>query len=107
MQRNIKKEKYLVGAISGDIIGSVYEFHNVKTTDFNLFSDKSTFTDDSVLTFATMDSLLHNIDYATVYQNYGRTYTHRGYGSRFHAWLMEEHPVMLSVKTFYPGNASK
>jgi hypothetical protein len=49
-----KKKKYIMGAVIGDIIGSVYEFRNIKTTDFHLFSPKTTFTDDTVLTFATM-----------------------------------------------------
>ena len=46
------------GAIIGDIIGSVYEFNNIKTKDFPLFCDKSHFTDDSILTCATADWLM-------------------------------------------------
>ena len=46
----------MLGSIVGDIIGSVYEFNNKKTTDFPLFSDQSEFTDDKVLTIATADS---------------------------------------------------
>lgn len=46
------------GAIIGDIIGSVYEFHNIKTKDFSLFCDKSHFTDDTILTCATADWLI-------------------------------------------------
>ncbi|GHV05323.1 hypothetical protein FACS189485_12110 [Spirochaetia bacterium] len=78
---------YIIGAISGDIIGSVYEWHNVKTTDFTLFSNHSRFTDDSVLTFATMDCLLNNKGYAETYHKYGNDYPHAGYGGRFKGWL--------------------
>jgi ADP-ribosylglycohydrolase len=44
------KSKTLIGAIAGDVIGSVYEWHNVKTTRFPLFSPECRFTDDTVLT---------------------------------------------------------
>ena len=48
----------MLGAICGDVIGSVYEWHNVKTEDFDLFSRESHFTDDTVMTAAVMDKLL-------------------------------------------------
>jgi ADP-ribosylglycohydrolase len=48
------KEKLIIGAIAGDIIGSVYEFNNVKSLDFDFFLEGTHFTDDSVLTMATM-----------------------------------------------------
>jgi ADP-ribosylglycohydrolase len=84
--------KLILGAISGDVIGSVFEGHNVKTTDFNLFSARTRFTDDSVLTVATMDALLQGGDYAETYQCYGRRHKGRGYGKRFRVWLNEDHP---------------
>ena len=40
----------MIGAIFGDIVGSVYEFDNVKTKEFQLFTDKCKFTDDTVMT---------------------------------------------------------
>jgi ADP-ribosylglycohydrolase len=49
----------MIGAIAGDIIGSVYEMHNIATTDFPLFGPSSRFTDDTVLTVALADVLLH------------------------------------------------
>ncbi len=49
----IKKRGFIIGAVIGDIIGSVYEWNNIKTVDFPLFNEQSDFTDDSVLTFAT------------------------------------------------------
>ena len=48
----------MIGAIAGDIIGSVYEHHPIKTKDFPLFGPGCRFTDDSVLTVAVADSIL-------------------------------------------------
>jgi len=42
----------MIGAIIGDIVGSVYEWNNIKTKDFPLFSPKCFFTDDTVITVA-------------------------------------------------------
>jgi ADP-ribosylglycohydrolase len=46
------------GAIIGDIVGSVYEWHNIKTKDFPLFRDDCFFTDDTVMTIATADAIM-------------------------------------------------
>ncbi|WP_373707980.1 ADP-ribosylglycohydrolase family protein [Kaistella sp.] len=54
----------LLGAVAGDIIGSTYEFNNVKTKDFNLYLENSKFTDDTVLTIAVADELLKNKDFS-------------------------------------------
>jgi ADP-ribosylglycohydrolase len=45
----------MLGSIIGDIVGSVYEFRNIKTKEFQLFSPKGSYTDDSILTMATAD----------------------------------------------------
>ena len=52
----------MLGAIAGDIIGSVYEASPVKTTGFALFTPRSRFTDDTVLTVATAEALLGDGD---------------------------------------------
>jgi ADP-ribosylglycohydrolase len=86
---------FILGAICGDVIGSVYEFHNVKRKDFELFSPETTFTDDSVLTVATMEALVSGEsadDYTRLYQLYGRKYTNRGYGNRFQSWIDSSDP---------------
>jgi len=88
----MSNEKLIIGAIIGDIIGSVYEWNNVKTIDFELFSRKSTFTDDSVLTFATMYALLNKIGYKEAYQKFARKYPNRGYGGTFQSWIYSENP---------------
>ncbi len=76
----------MLGAIAGDIIGSVYEFHNVKKEDFPLFSPKSRFTDDTVLTCATADAIISKASYLEKYKEYYRLYPNRGYGGRFKRW---------------------
>jgi ADP-ribosylglycohydrolase len=85
-------EKFIIGAIAGDIIGSVYEWHNVKTTDFDLFCNDSKFTDDSVLTLATMHALLHKKNYGASYLSFGKKYPGRGYGQNFYGWLRSKAP---------------
>jgi len=92
MPNKITKDRLILGAITGDIIGSVYEFHNVKSTDFDLFRERTTFTDDSVLTFATMDALLRQKSYVQTYQSFGRKYPNRGYGGNFHYWIHASEP---------------
>jgi len=77
----------MLGAIGGDVIGSAYEHNGIKTTDFELFTEATTFTDDTVLTVATAFSLLTDGNYAENYRIFGRLYPMAGYGSRFEQWL--------------------
>jgi len=86
------KEKSVIGAVAGDIIGSVFEWNNVKTINFELFSNETDFTDDSVLTLATMYALINQKDYASAYQLFGRNYPNRGYGGSFHSWIYSKSP---------------
>lgn len=78
----------MLGAIAGDIIGSVYEHKPIKKTDFPLFSPESSFTDDTVLTVALADSLLSGKSYAAALKQWGRKYPQAGYGQNFYQWLM-------------------
>ena len=84
----------MIGALAGDIIGSVYEFNNIKTKDFPLFSKESFYTDDSIMTIAVADWLLHGGDLVRVMQYYGSKYPFPmgGYGARFDKWLHEKNP---------------
>ena len=86
------KSNYIIGGVIGDIIGSVYEFNNVKKTDFDFFTARTCFTDDTVLTIATMDSILNSKDYNKSYQYYGRKYPKSGYGQKFISWLISDNP---------------
>lgn len=77
----------MIGAIAGDIIGSIFEGHAMKSTQFPLFSPYSRFTDDTVLTVAIADSILKKVDYATSLKTFGQKYPNAGYGSSFFKWI--------------------
>jgi len=53
----------MLGAIAGEIIGSYYEFHKIKTKEFDLFHPKSKFTDDTTLSMAIAKSILDDEPY--------------------------------------------
>ena len=91
----------MLGAIIGDTVGSVYEFHNTKDYNFPLFSSNSSYTDDSVMTMAVADWLLKDPDHT--YESLEESmvlFAERfpcpmgGYGGGFKSWL------------FRPGAAS-
>jgi len=79
----------MLGAIAGDVIGSVHEFIATKSTDFELFVDGSRFTDDTVLTVAVADCLLHGDDYVDAFHRYFCDYPNAGYGFNFFHWASE------------------
>lgn len=83
----------MLGAIIGDIIGSVYEFSPCKSKDITYISEKSRFTDDSVLTIAMADKILHGYDYAPAIKYWGRCYPSAGYGSMFRKWCVSDSTV--------------
>lgn len=76
----------MIGAIAGDIVGSIYERANIKTKEFQLFSDRCFFTDDSILTIALADSILTGTPYAENLKKFYRLYPDGGYGGSFHRW---------------------
>jgi len=80
----------IIGAVIGDVIGSVFEWNNIKTTDFDLFNPKCDFTDDTVLTIAVADCILNKKDFAKTIWEYGRKYRGRGYGGSFRNWLQQD-----------------
>ncbi len=77
----------MLGAIAGDIIGSIYENLRTKKKDFRLFTPISIYTDDTVLTLAVADALLHHLDYGPIIKKYARRYPFRGYGPKFMRWM--------------------
>ena len=87
-----QSDKILLGAIAGDVIGSVYEFHACKSTDFGLFYDASRYTDDSVMTVAIADWLLTGDSLLEIMQDYGNRYPAAGYGGMFYSWLKAREP---------------
>lgn len=82
----------LIGAIAGDIIGSVYEGRKVASANFDLLSVFATFTDDTVLTLAVADCILNKKDFAKTIYEYGNKYPKRGYGGYFRKWLASDNP---------------
>lgn len=82
----------MIGAIAGDIIGSVYEFDRIKTKDFPLFAPGCRFTDDTVLTVAIAHAIHLGCDYRKAVLDFGRRYPDVSYGGGFRAWLGSERP---------------
>lgn len=80
----------LVGAIAGDMVGSWYEVRPIKTKEFPLFSRRSRFTDDTVLTVAIADALLGDGCFAVSLKRWGRRYPDAGYGGSFRRWLLSD-----------------
>jgi ADP-ribosylglycohydrolase len=76
----------MLGAITGDIIGSVYEHQPIKTSEFPLFAAGCRFTDDTVLTVAVADCLLNGKHYAQKFEDYYYHYPNAGFGGGFHTW---------------------
>lgn len=100
----------MIGAIIGDICGSVYEFHNCKDYDrIELFADGCDYTDDTVMTIAVAQALMDSDNYITGYfdtkedlfeallpksmRYYGEVFPYAGYGGRFGVWLQNLDPA--------------
>ena len=77
----------MLGAIAGDTIGSPYEFAPKKSMDFPLFNARSRFTDDTVLTIAIADVLLHDLDAVDTLKEYSKKYPDAGYGGSYQRWI--------------------
>ena len=95
----------MLGAIAGDIIGSAYEWERTKLYDFRLFAPECTFTDDTVLTVAVADCILHGKDYTTTFREYGLRYPAAGWGGMFFNWLFTPDPAPYN--SFGNGSAMR
>lgn len=89
--------KGIIGAIAGDVIGSAYEFNPTRDHDFELFTPKSTFTDDTVLTMANALWLLEDEQHTheslvRIMLDMCWKYPGRGYGGRFANWINDDDP---------------
>ncbi len=82
----------VIGAIIGDIVGSRFEFANWRDPDFVWMDKTCFFTDDTVLTLATLWALIEGRDFAEAYRRFGRAHPDAGYGSRFIRWLYMNEP---------------
>jgi len=82
----------MLGAITGDVLGSTFEFYPMKTKKFELLDNKSHFTDDTVMTVAVADSIMNQVPYVESLQKWGRKYPRAGYGGWFRKWIHQEDP---------------
>jgi len=89
--------KGIIGAIAGDVIGSAYEFNPTRDYSFELFTPKSTFTDDTVLTMANALWLIEDEQHThkklvQIMLDLCHRYPNRGYGGRFARWIDDKNP---------------
>lgn len=90
----------MIGAIIGDIVGSRFEFNNLRSKEFRFFHRHCSYTDDSVMTLALGQAILNcQGDYSELRQEaircmreFGRTYPRAGYGGGFYHWLFSPDP---------------
>lgn len=90
----------MLGAIIGDIVGSRFEWHNIKTKEFDFLTYKCFVTDDSIMSLAVAQAILDcNGDYrnlgvaaVTRMQEIGRPYPHCGFGGMFYQWIYSDNP---------------
>ena len=88
----------MLGAIIGDVVGSRFEFNNIKTKEFKLFDKKCKVTDDSVMSVAVAEMCLNGFvphNTPRIIQNFkkwGQRYPYAGYGNRFFHWVLSNEP---------------
>lgn len=98
----MEQRSRLYGAVIGDIVGSKYEFNNIKQKDFPLFSEGCSYTDDTIMTIAVANALLNSWNdkdsftkfLVSEMQRLGRKYPYPqgGYGGKFSSWLQSDFP---------------
>lgn len=98
-------DRGMIAVIAGDIIGSIHERTATKRTDFELFTPRSKFTDDTVMTLAVADCVLHGRPYAATLREYGRRFPRAGYGGMFKKWLASDD--MGAYQSFGNGSAMR
>ena len=90
----------MLGAITGDVVGSRFEWHNYRSKGFTLFTPRCSPTNDSIMTLAVAQSILDCEDsYAALgetavreLRSFGQAYPNSGYGGRFLGWLFAAEP---------------
>lgn len=95
----------MYGAAIGDIVGSIYEFGNIKTKEFDLFDRDSEFTDDTVCTVAVAYALLNDLDPAKSFRKFYSIYSDISYGHNFRRWLKD--PEMAAYNSYGNGSAMR
>ena len=99
----------MLGAIIGDIVGSIYEpkDRRIKTKNFPFFGEHCRFTDDSVCTVAVADTLLHNLPPAETIRKWGKRYPQCGFSQIFKTWIYAESDQDAPNCTFRNGAAMR
>lgn len=95
----------MLGAIAGDVIGSVFERYPTKSTEFQFFNRSSAFTDDTVLTVAVAWAILKGTDYKTALRMFGQKYPDAGYGGLFYRWMFS--PTCEPYNSWGNGSAMR
>lgn len=97
----------MIGAIIGDIAGSIYEFNNTSDYNFPMFTQESDYTDDTICTVAIADAILSNKDYQSSMREWCRKYPHPmgEYGNLFSFWVMRPDPYPYN--SFGNGSAMR
>lgn len=95
----------MLGAIVGDIVGSIRENLRIKRKDFQLFPRLSTYTDDTVLTVAVAEAILNNRSYGETIKSFARHHPLRGYGPKFTLWLL--YPGIKPYNSLGNGSAMR
>lgn len=95
----------MIGAVAGDIIGSVYERTPIKTEDFPLFQTDSRFTDDTVMSLAVAQAILQGRNYGKEMKSLGKVYPNAGYGGNFQKWIFE--PGIVPYNSWGNGSAMR
>jgi len=95
----------MIGAIAGDIIGSVHEGTSAKSKEFPLFIPESCFTDDTVLSVAVASAIDGGGDYASAFRLWGRRYPDARSGGMFRDWLLRDEAPPYS--SFGNGSAMR
>jgi len=95
----------MIGAVAGDIIGSIYERNSIKTEDFPLFNANSRFTDDTVMSLAVAQAILGDRNYGNEMKILGQAYPNAGYGGNFQKWIFE--PEIVPYNSWGNGSAMR
>ena len=95
----------MLGAVAGDIIGSVYEFHPAMSMDFPLLSEGSAWTDDTVLTMVVAEALQKGRPYEETLREFALEHPDAGFGGRFRQWFTT--PGSKPYNSFGNGSAMR
>lgn len=97
----------MLGAIIGDIAGSRFEFNPTNRYHFELFTNESDFTDDTICTVAVADAIMNERDFNECVHEWCRRYPYPmgGYGGSFARWVHSDHP--MPYNSFGNGSAMR